>query len=445
MKRILTITLAVLMLPSLKAQVQSYSLAQAQDYALENSYSFRTGSLEVEKSKKILMENIARGLPQINTSANWTKNINLQSFVVSDDQGNLAPLTFGTPYQANGVISGEQLIFDGSYIIAVLGSQVLKQNSINELEKTTIQVREDVAKAYHLTLVAERTKEIIDENLVFITKNYDESAKMYEAGLMEEQDVDQLELIKLNLENQRVYAEKQISIAYMLLKFYMGLEVSQEIELSDQVETLMLFSQDGSSLLNEQFELEDHIDYRSIETREKGQNLNLKNERVALLPKLKFNYIYQHNIFSANANVLSGEMNVDRADNVMQNFGFNISLPIITGGSRVSRIQQAQIEVDQLGINKQQLIDNLKVQYATAKAEYEFALNSYFTQKRNVEISKKIRDISAKKFSEGMISSLEFTQSENQYQDALKSIIDAANNVLDKKVQLEKIIGKYNN
>ena len=33
---------------------------------------------------------------------------------------------------------------------------------------------------------------------------------------------------------------------------------------------------------------------------------------------------------------------------------------------------------------------------------------------------------------------------ENQYQDALKNAIDAANNVLDKKVQLEKMLGKYN-
>ena len=89
--------------------------------------------------------------------------------------------------------------------------------------------------------------------------------------------------------------------------------------------------------------------------------------------------------------------------------------------------------------------DNLKVQYQTAKAEYEFALNSYFTQVRNVEISKKIRDVNSRKFTEGLISSLEFTQAENQYQDALKSLIDAANNTLDKKVGLEKVLGKYNN
>ena len=83
-------------------------------------------------------------------------------------------------------------------------------------------------------------------------------------------------------------------------------------------------------------------------------------------------------------------------------------------------------------------------QFLLEEAEYDYALKSYFTQKRNVEISKKIRDVNSKKLAEGMVSSLEYTQAENQYQDALSSAIDAANNVLNKKVQLEKMLGKYN-
>ncbi len=110
----------------------------------------------------------------------------------------------------------------------------------------------------------------------------------------------------------------------------------------------------------------------------------------------------------------------------------------------MARIQQAKIEVDQLAISKMQLTDNLKVQFETAKAEYDYALNSYFTQLRNVEISKKIRDVAARKLAEGLGSSLDYTQTENQYQDALSNAINSANNVLDKKVQLEKILGKYN-
>lgn len=445
MNRVLITMAAALLCTATWAQVPSYTLAEAQQYAIENAYSVQDKTLEVEKAEKLLMENIARGLPQVFANADWNSNINLQSFVVDDGSGNLSALTLGTPYTALGSIAAEQLIFDGSYIIAVLATKVVKQNSENDLEKSVIDIREQVANAYHLVLVSEKTLQIIEDNLVFIDKNYQDSKKMFEVGFMEEQDVDQLELIKSNLINQKDFAEKQISIAKMLLNFQMGIDVEQEIELTDNVETLMLFSQDGASLLTENFEYRQNINYRMLETQERGQTLNLKNERAAYLPKLKFKYYYGHNIFSAYGNVFSGELGSTRADNIVQNFGFNLSVPLITGGSRMARNQQAQIQLDQVLIAKTQLEDNLKLQYATSKAEYEYALESYYTQKRNVEISKKIRDTSAKKFNEGIIGSLEFTQAENQYQDALRGAINAANNVLDKKVKLEKIIGKYNN
>ncbi|MCT4623793.1 MAG: TolC family protein [Schleiferiaceae bacterium] len=427
------------------AQENSFSLLQAQDYAVTNYYGVQSASLEVQKSKKILWENISRGLPQINTAGNWTKNINLQTFVVEDPvSGELAPLTFGTPYQAYGSITGEQLIFDGSYIVAVMAADVLKENSINELEKSEIDVKEQVAKSYHLVLVSDKTIEIIEDNLKYVKQNYQESKRMFEVGFMEEQDVDQLELIVSNLENNLVFAKKQSEIARMLLKFNMGIPVENEVILTDDIESLMLFSQDGGNLLDEQFNLEENIDYRILLTQEEGQTLNVKNENVQYLPKVKFNYLYNHNIFNANANVFQGEMGVERADNIQQNLAINVTLPIFTGGGRNARVQQAKISLDQVEIAKQQTADNLKVQHQTIKAEYEYALNSYFTQKRNVEISKKIRDVSAKKLAEGMVSSLEYTQAENQYQEALRSVIDAANNVLDKKVQLEKILGNYN-
>jgi outer membrane protein len=142
--------------------------------------------------------------------------------------------------------------------------------------------------------------------------------------------------------------------------------------------------------------------------------------------------------------VFQGEEGVDRLDVRWQALGLSVSIPIITGGSRTARVRQAELQLDQVNVAKMQLEDNLKLQYATAHAEYEYALDSYKTQKRNVEIAKKIRDRTLIKYQEGLATSLEVTQAENQYQDSLRSVINAANNALDKKVNLEKVLGKYN-
>jgi outer membrane protein TolC len=424
-------------------QTMKVSLVEAQAYAIENAYSVQNSGIEIEKAQKLYMENVARGLPQINATGNYTYNYERQAFV-AEVGGQLGLLQIGAPYGTTGTIAAEQLIFDGSYIIAVLAAKVIKENAQNDYEKSRIEIRDEVARAYHLVLVSRSTKEIIDENLKFLQQSFEETSKLYEAGFVEEQDKDQLELLVSNLLNNRVYTEKQEEIALMLLKIAMGVQVETEVELTDEIETLMVMTENGADLLSEPFSFEQHIEYRKLMIQERGQTLNIKNERAQYLPKLSAFYNWNYNVNNNDLWVFQGEEGVDRLDVRWQALGLSVSIPIITGGSRTARVRQAELQLDQVNVAKMQLEDNLKLQYATAHAEYEYALDSYKTQKRNVEIAKKIRDRTLIKYQEGLATSLEVTQAENQYQDSLRSVINAANNALDKKVNLEKVLGKYN-
>jgi outer membrane protein len=166
--------------------------------------------------------------------------------------------------------------------------------------------------------------------------------------------------------------------------------------------------------------------------------------KCSICPRLYAFYNWNYNVNNQDLWVFQGEQGTDRLDVRWQTLGLTLSVPILTGGSRNARVRQAELQLDQVGVAKQQLEDNLKLQYAQAHAAYEYALDSYKTQKRNVEIAKKIRDRTLKKYQEGLATSLEVTQAENQYQDSLRSVINAANDALDKKVNLEKVLGKYN-
>lgn len=418
------------------------SLAEAQEYALKNAYSIQSQNLEVLKTRRIYQEQIARGLPQIFGSGDYTYNIERQAFVAQ--VGNeLGQLTIGAPYSLLGGLNAEQLLFDGSYIIAVMASQVLQESALNDFNRSRADVREQVAKAYHLVLITERTLEIIDENLKFLNQNLTETTKLFENGFVDEQDVDQLELLVSNLLNNRVFAEKQIEIAHMLLKVNLGMPVEKTIALTDDITTLMTFTETGDNLLMERFELKNNLDYQGILIAERGRTLNARNEQWQYAPKIKAFYNLNYNVNSVNANVFQGN-ELERLDIRWQSVGVRASVPIFTGGSRNARVQQTKIELDQTLINKRQMEDNLKLQHTQARAEYEYALNSYMTQRRNVEIAKKIRDRTMTKYKAGLASSLDLTQAENQYQDSLRAAINAANSVLDKKVTLEKILGKYN-
>jgi len=441
----LTATVAFFLAAQLLAQQSlSVSVAEAQDYAVTHAYTVQNNSLEVEKARKLYLENIGRGLPQISANGNYTYNLERQSFIADLGSGQLGLLQIGAPYSALGTVAAEQLIFDGSYIVALLASQVLKENALNDLEKSRIEIRDQVARAYHLVLVSRKTAEIIAEDLKFLQQSFEETKKLFENGFVEEQDKDQLELLLSNLLNNQDYIQKQEEVALMLLKIRMGLSLETELTLTDDIDGLMVFTEEGTSILSTPFTVENHIDYRSILTQERGQTLNLRNENMQYLPKIKAFYNLNYNVNNMDSWVFTGEQGQDRLDVRWQALGVSLSVPILTGGTRVARVQQAQLALQQVVVAKQQVQDNLKLAYAQAKAEYEYALNTYKTQRRNVEIAKNIRDKTLRKYQEGLATSLELTQAENQYQDSLRNAINTSNQVLDKKVNLEKVLGKYN-
>ncbi|GGH68585.1 MAG: TolC family protein [Bacteroidetes bacterium] len=425
------------------SEKRSFSRAEAEMYALENSYDMQRYSLELDRAKAVIFENVATGLPQVTASASFTDNIQIQQQVI-EFNGQPTLLAFGVRYGAMGTLQVDQLIFDGSYIVALLATEVVKETAQNSYEKSAIDVREQVAQAYHLVLTTERSLQIIRDNLTFIRQSLFETRELFNTGMVEKQDVDQLDLLVTNLESNEDYLERQAEVARTILKLRMGIPVTESVTLTDNIETLVISAEDATELLSTTFDPTTHIDYRTLETGIHGQELTLRNEQVQWLPKLNGYYSYNHGVQSSS---FDGLTNFDSPNNFnfpYQSWGLSLRWSLFQGGRRVARVQEAKVALEQLEVQEAQLSDMLKLQYQTAKAEYAFAVNNFVAQRKNMEIAKDIRDRTAIKFREGISSSLEFTQAENQYQDALRSMINAAQTALDKRVALEKVLGNFN-
>ncbi|MEY3712063.1 MAG: hypothetical protein RL104_846, partial [Bacteroidota bacterium] len=86
----------------------------------------------------------------------------------------------------------------------------------------------------------------------------------------------------------------------------------------------------------------------------------------------------------------------------------------------------------------------ITVQHLQAKAEFENALTTYRLQSDNVALAKRLRDKARIKFMEGVASSLEYSQAETQYQQTVAAMLASANETLNKRIALEKVLGMYN-
>jgi len=431
-------------LASMGQSALTLSLEDAIHYALDHNAQVQIQGLEKKAAEKVLLQNIALGLPSVNMGSNYTDNIELpaQFFDINQD-GVIDKLQFGTRYNSVANLSVNQLVFDGSYVVALLATQVLRDMADVSYEKATIDVREQVAQAYHLRVILSENATVLNATLGNTASTLKNMQIMQGEGFVAEEDVDQLAIVYHNLEANLANLESQIQIAELLLKLQCGISPEVTLQLSTSLESLLVHAEAGQSLLGQTFEVQNHIDFRQLRTNRKGQYLNLQNEKMQFLPKLYAGYAYNRQFVSESANVY--DPNGISANNTMfQSWNISAQVPLFQSGRKIARVQEQQIKLQELDLLLANTENALKLQNEQARAEYANALKVYQIQVQNVALAERVMQNTETKLVEGMASSMEYSQASSQYQQSVAAMLQAANTALNKRVALEKSLGAYN-
>ncbi len=352
MKKISLLLLAISISTSLWAQDQSsqeaysFSLEEAITFGLENNYSSRISEKEIDKALKQKWEIISQGLPQI------TGNLDYQNFlkqpvtlipaeITGGEPGTFTPVRFGTQQNLSGAATWNQLIFDGSYIVGVQSAKTLLQISKNAKTKTDQQVKMSIINAYGNVLLAEESVTILEHNIETLDKNYNDTKKIFENGLTEEENVEQLEITLLGLKNNLNRNKRMRDISYEMLNLSLGLPVQTKLTLTEDLNELAMQYFD-LALLAKEIPVEDNIDYRIAENQAEAARIYVRLEKSKALPRLTafVNYGFQGN--SDSFTFLQGDQ-IYYSQSIL---GVNLSIPIFSSGMRGARTQQKKIEYD---------------------------------------------------------------------------------------------------
>lgn len=438
MRKLGWLFLSVCMAGSLNAQ-EKFTLALAQEYALDHAYGVQIAKLEIERAKQIYRQNLAYGLPQASASGQYIYNVELGALVTDfNGDGVLDELVFGTDYQAQAGLAVNQLVFDGSYVVGLMAARVLKDGAAIGMEQSKAELKREVAKAYHLALLSEESIGVLKANEGYLQDLAFEMQKMNEAGLVSKADADQMMLNYNNIKNAVRYAEGQAKVAKMLLKLQMGFPVQQQILLADNIEALVVDAAAASTMADIAFDPTKTVDYKGMENQVEGAKLQLLNQKMGYLPSIGVSYQNNIQYMSGEANIF-GDQAVDIPSSLVAG---NISVPIFTSGNGRAKVQEAKIQRDQAMLGLQQMEDGLVMQHAALVNDFYQGIADYLAQKESAALAKRIRDQRRMEYKEGMASSMELTQSEAQYQEALQAKFMAAQNALDKKSELEYLMTK---
>lgn len=420
----------------------SFSLEQAIEHAVKNNYSMINASRDVDVAKKKKWETTTMGLPQLNGSVNYQNTFEFtkqgaaaNAFNPAANPNDIVLLAFGTKHVAIGNLTLSQLIFDGSYLVGLQSAKTYLQISENAKIKTAQEIREIVINSYGNVLLADESIKILENNKKILEKTFADTKEIFKNGLIEEENVEQLQITLASLTSSLENVKRQKRIALDMLKLLLGIEIDDELIITDQLSVLTQNNID-LVLLKKEFDAKKTIDYQIGKNLEKSKELMLKLEKSKALPSLAAQLNFGYNSFANQFDFLNSAQKWNNFSNV----GVGLNVPIFSSLGRSARTQQAKIALEQAKTDVTETEQKLKLQFEKAKSDYEFSIEQLATSKSNLNLAERIENKNQIKFKEGLSSSFDLTDAQRQLYSAQQTYLQAMLDVINKKATLEKLL-----
>ena len=253
------ITLILLLFTSilrggLQAQeVIKMTLDEAIAYALQNSTSIKSSLLGLKDADLLIKENKTSALPKVNAEVNlqhfvlqpgvpasalgfgndpisvYSNTYTNNRFKALEEKNGLTAAPFNPPasdgklkFQLknnfNGGVTVNQLLFSGSYPLAVRASNYYKDLVNVQYTKKQDSLKNVVIDAYLPTLLIDESIKTLDKNIQNLEKTFADVKATFKAGFIEHLDVDRLEFSINNLKAQKDNLARQREIPLNALK-----------------------------------------------------------------------------------------------------------------------------------------------------------------------------------------------------------------------------------
>ncbi len=418
----------------------SLSLKEAQDYAVENNLGVQSARYDVEASRMAMWEVISSMLPSVDATGSFNDNLKLTTTLLpaimvdpTADPDDKIPVSFGSQFNSSGSLQASLVLFNAPLIIGLETSKMAKSLNEHNLAKSELDIKESVTSTYYLILVSERSLEILDENLANLDEMLSSTRAMYQAGMAEATDVDQMSTSIVSVENSRTSLLTSIELNYNLLRFQLGVDPDVDISLSQDLESI-LSEVDVDVLLSHNLDITQNVDYKLIEGQEKLSELSLKSQKASVLPTLAGYYNYGTSGMGDKISDLRWFQNSVT--------GLSLSIPIFASGQRYSKIQKAKIELNKARNTKEQVTDQLLIQEKQLRYNLMNADIQYQAQKNNIEVAERVYVSVENKYKQGMASSLDLAQANNQYLTAENNYVSALMTLLQSKLALDKLLNE---
>ena len=396
------------------------TLKEAQDYALRHNRIVWNAGLSVSEAQKKTWETISAGLPQVSAGVNYQ---NMMGFKME-----FAGMSIGMVPTSNFQTQVTQLLFSASYWVGIKMSKIGEEMTETARLQAELDVKHQTQSAYYAILVAQENKNILEQNL----KNLETIARTTEglvsAGVAEQTDINQIKVQVLTMTNVIKSIERNIELAYNLLRFQLGVEANTEIVLTQTLEDGCSFCR-SIELMSKRVNPSNNYAVQLLEGQINLANMQTNLNKASALPNVAAFYNYTYKIARSTFDM--------SPNNVI---GLQANIPIFASGQRQARIQQSKINLEKIQNNLDLLTESLLLQEKQLQFNLNNAIETLELQKEAMDVAQSVFESITRKYQHGTASSLDVTIANTSLLQAQSNYINAMMGVLTAQTELEKLL-----
>ena len=178
------------------------------------------------------------------------------------------------------------------------------------------------------------------------------------------------------------------------------------------------------------------VDFKISENDRETKRLMMKLEQSKALPSLSAFVNYGRQAFSDSFSFFNNNQQWFGSSLL----GVSLNIPVFSSFSRKSKTAQAKIALENSDIRLKETKQRLSLMAEKAKSEYQLSIENYNTSKRNVGLAERIEKKQRIKFFEGISSSFDLLQAQNQLYNQQQTYIQSMLDVIAKKATLENAL-----
>ncbi|MDE6715258.1 MAG: TolC family protein, partial [Muribaculaceae bacterium] len=435
------------------------SLDECIEIALDKSPTVKVADMEIKRVDYSKKEVIGQLFPDISFAANYSRTLAKQTMYMNFDgfgaMGGGGDLPGGegeedaaTRASSNNKNNGIKVGLDNSYQVGfsasmpLIAPQLWKSISLSNAQimqnvesarSSRLSLINKVQNAYYTLLLAKDSYLVVKqnyENAVFTATTVEGK---YKEGAASEYELLRAKVQVKNVEPELLQSEIAIKQATLQLKVLMGIDVEVPVavksQLSDYQKTMY------EDVLNIDRNLSGNSDLRALDLQTEYLKKAVAVQKLSFSPTLALTANYHWTTMN------NGNPFKNLQWNPYSSVGLALSIPIFQGGQRVHKIKQAQVAVNEMSYQRDNLERSLRMQVELQIDNITKHVKQIDTNAAGMQEAEKAHSIMQMSYKIGAASFLDLRDAELALTAARLAYYQAIYNYLVANSDLQLLLG----